>query len=512
MRHAAVRYLSSITGSDVTELTRKRLVGFYAVFAGAIIASVVFALIAMLLGAEFPEPPPYSVVCLVAALATPLVLAVVCRNAKSDAVVTACDVGGNIFTGLLFMAVIVNVGQPDIVTAAIGQIVSFLVIGRATVVPSTARRTFLIGGVLSVAGTVFVLISVPNEWAKQIVLLPDIGQLFVSLAIAVYCSRFIYGLVRDAAMAKQLGQYILGDAIGSGGMGVVYAAKHALLQRPTAVKLLRKAMFSELDVVRFEREVRVTAQLTHPNTVAVYDYGRTGDGTIYYAMELLDGFDLETLVSHTGPLPAERVVHILRQVCGSLSEAHAAGLVHRDVKPGNILVCKRGNDTDVSKVLDFGLVKQRDVQGVTATAAGIVVGTPAYLAPENITNPDDIDYRADIYALGAVGYFLLSGRTVFRARTAVEMCGKHLHEAPSPLSQHVDGVPEDLESLILRCLAKKPEDRPPSMDVIDLELATATNATWTRDKRRLWWTANEAAVREKAAQKRSGAHNTQAPG
>jgi len=243
-------------------------------------------------------------------------------------------------------------------------------------------------------------------------------------------------------------------------------------------------------ILRFEREVRLTARLTHPNTVAVYDYGRTPDGVFYYAMEYLDGLSLEQLVKRYGPQPAGRVIHVLLQATGALAEAHGLGLIHRDVKPGNILFCERGGAPDAVKIVDFGLVK--DLAPGTSPAlthSGALTGTPQYMAPESLLDPDSIDHRVDLYALGGVGYYLLTGRPPFQAATVLEICGHHLHTVPEPPSARLGlPVPEDLEALILRCLAKKPSERPDSaQDLHDALLACARTTPWTLAEAREFW-------------------------
>jgi eukaryotic-like serine/threonine-protein kinase len=301
---------------------------------------------------------------------------------------------------------------------------------------------------------------------------------------------------RKAALLaiKQLGQYTLEEQLGAGGMGTVYRARHAFLRRPTAVKLLHHEQVSATALARFEREVQLTSQLNHPNTVAIYDYGQTPDGVFFYAMEYLDGISLEDLVKQDGPLPEGRAVAILRQICGSLAEAHGIGLIHRDIKPANILLNCRGGQYDFIKVLDFGLVKALHGERETRlTATGAVAGTPLYLAPEAIERPETVDARTDIYAIGAVGYFLLTGVPVFDGETAVEVCLKHLREAPVPPSQR-SGKPVSapLEAVILRCLAKEPADRPATAQALiealdECELA----ATWSQADARSWWTQLE---------------------
>ena len=299
--------------------------------------------------------------------------------------------------------------------------------------------------------------------------------------------------MREAELeAKQLGQYRLEEKIGVGGMGSVYKARHALLRRPTAVKLLEPAKMSALAIARFEREVQLTSQLTHPNTVAIYDFGRTPEGIFFYAMEYLDGINLEDLVHRYGPLPDARVVAILRQVCGSLAEAHARGLIHRDIKPANIILSDRGGVRDFVKVLDFGLARSTGSEReARLTGAGDLTGTPLYLAPEAIEKPEAVDARTDLYALGAVGYFLLTGKPVFEGETIIELCMKHVKAAPTPPSQRIGReIHPVLEGVILQCLAKASAERPTSALVIAAELARCEDLPgWSDDQAVAWWSA-----------------------
>ncbi len=306
----------------------------------------------------------------------------------------------------------------------------------------------------------------------------------------LFIAREQRALQNATLAAKQLGQYALEEKIGAGGMGTVYKARHAMLRRPTAVKLLDVDKMSDAAVARFEREVQLTSALTHPNTVAVFDYGRTPDGIFYYAMEYLDGMNLDDLIKRYGPLPEARMAYILRQVCGSLAEAHAAGLVHRDVKPANIFLTCRGGLHDFVKVLDFGLAKALDGQeSANVTNPNALMGTPLYLSPEAVNHPDAVDAHADVYAVGAVGYFMLTGAPVFSGTTVMEICMKHVREAPLPPSQR-NGKPVNpaLEALLLRCLAKAPADRPTDAAELLRELeACALAEIWTAANAGVWW-------------------------
>jgi serine/threonine-protein kinase len=271
-------------------------------------------------------------------------------------------------------------------------------------------------------------------------------------------------------------------------MGVVYKASHALLRRPAAIKLLHPERAGEQNLKRFEREVQLTSTLTHPNTIGIYDFGRTAEGTFYYAMEYVDGFDLQTLVERDGPQDPARVAHLLAQLAGALREAHGVGLIHRDVKPANIMLCERGGMADVVKVLDFGLIKGLGRQGDPAQSEiPRIVGTPLYLSPEALTAPDRVDARSDLYAVGAVGYFLLTGVPPFSGNNLLEVCGHHLHSNPVPPSERLGApIPRQLEALILSCLAKSPERRPASAASLQAALLRCAVA-WTEERAARWW-------------------------
>ncbi len=314
--------------------------------------------------------------------------------------------------------------------------------------------------------------------------------ILLALIIVVSAARSMRRELRNqvSRIERKLGQYRLEHRIGEGGNGAVYRARHAFLRRPTAVKLMHPE-FARTDQAkaRFEHEVQAMSSLTHPNTVSVYDYGQTPDGTLYYAMEYLPGLTLDRLVQ-AGPVPASRVIHILRQVCGSLGEAHDKGLVHRDIKSANIMLCERGGVLDVVKVLDFGLVKELQHTDAELTQAGTLVGTPLFMAPELIEAPDRASPRSDVYAVGAVAYQLLAGRHVFEGASAVEICAAHLQQQPVPPSQRTDQpIPPDLEAVILACLAKQPENRPADAKALETRLAACTDAGhWSAEDARNW--------------------------
>ncbi|MCC6525279.1 MAG: serine/threonine protein kinase [Polyangiaceae bacterium] len=302
----------------------------------------------------------------------------------------------------------------------------------------------------------------------------------------------ICGIIVLARLIRtsQLGQYTLEEKIGEGGMGVVYRASHAMLRRPTAVKLLLPDKTSKRILGRFELEVQLTARLTHPNTVTVFDYGRTPQGIFYYAMELIEGPTLQRVVELTGPLPAARAAHILLQVAGALAEAHGVGLIHRDIKPANVMLCERGGVADVAKVLDFGLVKEMATRPhQTLTGIDEIMGTPLFMSPESIQSPGEVGEQADIYSLGALGYYLVTGQHVFQGSTFIAVSNHHLNTTPTPPSQRTDAeVPADLEELILDCLAKSRADRPQTAQAFMARLRTcACTSLWDEAQARRWW-------------------------
>jgi len=308
---------------------------------------------------------------------------------------------------------------------------------------------------------------------------------------------------RRSAPPLRLGPYALERKIGEGGQGVVYQARRANSPTPLAVKLLAGGHSRPGDECnrirqqRFEREGRLAARVSHPNTVTIYDQGRTVDGVSYYAMELLDGLTLEELVTRHGPLPAGRAIHILRQLGAALEAAHARGLVHRDIKPANVYVCAHAHPPDLVKLLDFGLVREVTRTGDPAVSgANLLVGTPLFLSPEAISTPDQVDQRADIYGVGAVAYFLVTGKTPFSGRNTVEVCAHHLHTPPPPPSVHAP-LPADLERVILACLAKDPKERPATAAALvrALEQCDAMGS-WGAADAQMWWNHHEHACVE----------------
>ncbi len=304
-------------------------------------------------------------------------------------------------------------------------------------------------------------------------LLPMAIYLAIAVAIAAYGTHRIQLLRQEVDQARKLGQYQLKQLLGRGGMGEVYLAEHLLLKQPCAIKLIRPERAGDAATLRrFEREVQATARLKHWNTVQIYDYGHAADGTFYYVMEYLPGLTLEELVKQHGPLPPGRAVHLLQQACLALREAHGLGMIHRDIKPANIMLCERGGAHDVVKLLDFGLVKTVGLgKEETLTQEGALTGTPAYMSPEQASGSERLDCRSDIYSLGGVAYFLLTGQPPFVRDRPIQLILAHAHEPVRPLTDLRAEVPADLQAVVLRCLEKDPAKR--FADVSSLQEALA---------------------------------------
>jgi serine/threonine-protein kinase len=434
----------------------------------------------------------------VAAAAVFGALWLLCRKGRrSSRQLNVLDVGGLVSMSLLYALMIGLSPHANFVQSLILTLIIVTTLNtHAIIVPATARRTAWLStlAALPVPLTAYwVAVRNPTERLADVKWGGLVAAAFVSMwcltgiATSALASRIIYGLQQRVRAATELGQYTLEDKIGEGGMGSVYRARHALLRRPTAIKLLTSGRGDERQIRRFEREVQLTASLTHPNTIAIYDFGRTPDGVFYYAMEYIEGITLEELVEHDGPQPARRVVHLLIQVCSALIEAHELGLVHRDIKPANIMLSLRACVADHVKVLDFGLVKEVAKEDVAATQQNTLLGTPLYLAPEAITDPNAVGARTDLYSLGAVAYQLLTGHPPFEGQTVVEVCSKHLLAEPLPPSLHAGSdVPRGVEDLVLACLAKTPEGRPASAAELRAKLE-ACETDWTAAEAEHWW-------------------------
>jgi hypothetical protein len=366
-------------------------------------------------------------------------------------------------------------------------------------IPNTWRRAAAVVGVM-VAATLLSPLALrifhPEVFGFAAPLLTfeivseNILMLAIGAGVTVYATYIINALRVEAFQARQLNQYRVKGQIGAGGMGVVYLAEHQLLTRPCAIKLITPDRAGDpRALARFEREVRTTARLSHPNTVEIYDYGRTDDGMFYYVMELLDGLSLSDLVARHGPVSPGRAIFLLRQACGALTEAHIAGLVHRDLKPANIFAARRGHLHDFVKLLDFGLVLPApETSTVESSREGSVAGSPQYMAPEQATGDARPDARTDLYGLGAVAYFLLTGRPPFNAPTAMAAMIAVARDPVDPPSNYHSGLPSDLEGVVLRCLAKSPADRYHDADALDRDLAACAAANeWDFARAAEWW-------------------------
>ena len=373
----------------------------------------------------------------------------------------------------------------------------------AMIVPSTPGKMLvaaLAAASLSPLGVWFAHlrgVDVPSVSTTMLMYMPNYSCAFA----AVIPARVFQQMGRRLREARDLGSYALEERLGSGGMGEVWRAKHRLLARPAAIKLVKPEMLgadgsadAKVSLRRFASEAQATAALTSPHTIRLFDYGATDDGRFYYVMELLDGRDMAALVGEFGPLPVPRVLYLLRQVCHSLAEAHGRGLVHRDIKPANIFVCRMGRDADVVKVLDFGLVQHverdpaHDLTQTLATLQGLV-GTPAFMAPEMVVGDRLVDHRADLYALGCVAYFLMTGTHVFQGGTPMQALIDHVSTAPQPPSRRMaTDVPDWVDALVLACLAKDPDVRPQDADEVLRRIdAHGTDETWTNVQARDWW-------------------------
>ncbi|MCA9077172.1 MAG: serine/threonine protein kinase [Planctomycetaceae bacterium] len=314
-------------------------------------------------------------------------------------------------------------------------------------------------------------------------------KLTIASLIAIYGAGILNSMRVEVHQARKFGQYQLRQMLGKGGMGEVYLAEHALLKRPCALKLMRSEDEADpIALARFEREVQATASLTHPHIVDIYDYGHSNDGTFYYVMEYLPGLSLEQLISQVGPLSPERTIYLLKQTCSALAEAHEAGLIHRDLKPANLYVSERGGLCDFVKVLDFGLVKSINPGAAKLTADHVVSGTPHYMSPEQAAGESGLDARCDIYALGAIGYHMLTGQPPFDGDTAVAVMIAHASKEVVPPSQLRADIPEDLEQVILRCLEKQPDDRYANVTELEQALADCADADgWDSKAAAVWW-------------------------
>jgi eukaryotic-like serine/threonine-protein kinase len=377
--------------------------------------------------------------------------------------------------------------------------IAVIILLFASMAASTPRKTLVAAFAAASMGPVAAEI-----WRSLGAQVPTLGQAlilsipnYLCAGVAGIIAHIIHRLGGEVRKAREMGSYVLGDLIASGGMGEVWRATHRFLARPAAIKLIKPEVLGAVTpeqgavvVQRFRREARAVALLRSPHTIQLYDFGVARDGTFFYVMELLNGMDLQTLVSEHGALPASRVVHILAQVCESLAEAHDRGLLHRDIKPANIQVCRMGRECDFVKVLDFGLVKSEAAAALEPglTAPNALAGTPAYLSPETALGAP-VDCRTDLYACGCVAYWMLTGRQVFEAQSSMQMIAHHIQTPATPPSRYsAYPVPGDLEEIVLACLAKLPSDRPSTAaELADLLADCHTASPWTRADAKAWW-------------------------
>ncbi|MBZ0266915.1 serine/threonine protein kinase [bacterium] len=391
-------------------------------------------------------------------------------------------------------------GSPDFFS------LSLLLFIPAAFVPWKAYHQLLLGAAAVVTFVVAYLYAIMNYpemgayWEAQpsgpdlngFLGISTIGIATLSL-VSFAISRTLYTLNKTSHAVANLGNYIVEKEIGEGGMGKVLLARHRLIRRPTAVKVLQETEGDpQIALARFEREVRLSANLTHPNTIQIYDFGRSGENVFYYAMEYLSGMDLQRVVERFGPLPPERVVFLLKQACGSLAEAHAKGVVHRDIKPSNLFLTERGGLHDFVKVLDFGLAKRVSGAGVSeVTRSGMVFGTPRYISPEALYGDDGIDGRSDLYNLGGVAYWLLTGKPPFDTSSSVDLIIDHVKTVPPrPSEVSETPIPRALEDVVMRLLEKKADDRYRTAEELGTALTAVAKdlpATWTWKRARDWW-------------------------
>jgi len=466
----------SIVGNE--ELLHRRLTVFYGYFAALVVVSWL---------ASLASPPPVDwepettarIVRIQAAFACTLtgVYVALRFRVRSARTLRVVDAAATLFTSLAAGAALAHVpftGSVDV--SAVAFFILFFLL-RAALVPS---RPWVATGISALCAVPFTLglalmyrrSSAPVGFDAAEATYSVIANFAAAIGGVFMVSKTFYGLRGAVERAVQLGQYIVHEKIGEGAMGAVYRASHAMLKRPTAIKLIAPGRSGEKATARFEREVMAASRLSHPNHVAIYDFGRTRGGVFYYAMELLEGEDLARLVEREGAQPERRTVRILQQVCAALAEAHQAGLVHRDVKPENIMLCSRGSARDFVKVLDFGLVKDEAASsGVKITNDGTIAGTPLYMAPESILAPETVGAAADSYGLGCVAYFLLTSKPPFHGDNLVEVCTAHIHHVPAAPSSHApQPVSALLDGLVLRCLEKSPEARPSMNELNELLL------------------------------------------
>jgi serine/threonine protein kinase len=411
------------------------------------------------------------------------------------------DVGSGYLVLQCFLVAILSQWAPVPINPRVSW-VCIPILFYPAIVPNTPRKTLVTS--LLAASTEPLALLLSHLRGVQVHLstfyiLWDVLPTYICAFLVVIPVKIIHSLGQQVRRARELGSYRLEEPLGKGGMGEVFRATHQMLARPAAVKLIRSEILgsstpaaARVIMERFRREAEAAASLRSPHTISLYDFGVAQDGTFFLVMELLDGLDLETLVERFGPVPPDRTVYLLRQACASLAEAHGRGLIHRDIKPSNIFTCRLGLDVDFIKVLDFGLVKAMgdgDREATLLTAPDATTGTPAYIAPEMVRGDRVADHRIDIYTLGCVGYWLLTGRLVFQAPNAIQLMYQHANATPVPPSQRSElEIPAVLDRVILSCLAKYPEDRPQSaLELSHLLAAAVAESSWNQERAHRWW-------------------------
>jgi eukaryotic-like serine/threonine-protein kinase len=411
------------------------------------------------------------------------------------------DVGAGYLILQCFLVSVLGQWAPVPITPRVSW-VCIAILFYPAIVPNTPRRTLVTS--LLAASTEPLAFGLTHLRGVPVHLSPfyllwDFLPNYLCAFLVVIPVKIIHRLGQQVKHARELGSYRIEEPLGRGGMGEVFRATHQMLARPAAVKLIRSEIIrsstpsaARVIVERFRREAEAAASLRSPHTISLYDFGVSQDGTFFLVMELLDGLDLESLCERFGPVSPERAVYILRQVCESLAEAHSRGLVHRDIKPSNIFTCRLGLAVDYVKVLDFGLVKaigEGDRDETMLTAPDSTTGTPAFIAPELVRGDGAVDHRVDIYALGCVGYWLLTGRLVFEAPNAIQMMYQHANTAPVPPSRRSElDIPAELDAVILTCLAKHPDDRPTTAGELSRRLAAAVKEeSWSEERAHRWW-------------------------
>jgi tRNA A-37 threonylcarbamoyl transferase component Bud32 len=437
-----------------------------------------------------------AVVCILVSILVYRYAPVACKRAE-----TLVNLGIAYEVVLALAIGVINQWDPSVVLAGRLSWICVLVLLHPMIVPGPPRK-ILVGSLIAASMDPVGLaiarlrgLDLPPMTALVWAYLPN----YICAGLAVIPSHILARLSRQVSRAREMGSYQLGDLIGQGGMGEVWHAHHRLLARPAAIKLIRaERLFDDagglrLALQRFRREAEAAASLRSPHTIQLYDFGLAADGRFYLVMEFLDGVDLESLVRRFGPQDPRRVIHLLRQACHSLAEAHAAGLVHRDIKPANLHLCHLGLEYDFMKLLDFGLVKHETGSASAQTllsGPNMAAGTPAYMPPELLTG-EPIDGRLDLYSLGCVAYFLLTGEQVFEADSALRMIGQHLRAEPIPPSiRSSRPIPAELERIVLECLAKEPAGRPAGAAELALRLAAVDLPPWTPEEAQAWWESN----------------------